>query len=255
MSSLWLVQVLFFAAMLAVSEAGFRVGRRSGQRDTQKDDSQLSVIEAGILALLGVVLGFTLLMAVTRFEERKHLVLDEANAISTSFLRSQLLPAPDGAEISHLLLRYLETRLQYADVGDDLDRIKLKRDEAVRLQSEIWTRAVSCAQKDPNPVTTGLLLRSLNQAFELESARWAAIQDHVPATVIHVNGVLALLTALLLGYAFGIAGRRQLFSTCVLALAITVVLAVIVELDQPRRGSIRVSRQPLIDLNRSLTEK
>ena len=95
---------------------------------------------------------------------------------------------------------------------------------------------------------TGLLLQSLNEAFDLETARWTAFQNHVPASVIYVNAVLGLLSAMLVGYMFGVDGRRNFFSMCLLALSITLVLAVIIDLDRPRSGFIRGSQQPMIDL-------
>ncbi len=96
----------------------------------------------------------------------------------------------------------------------------------------------------------GLLLQSLNEAIDLESARWMTFHDHVPESVIYVIALVALLAAMLVGYTFGVSGRRQLFSMCALALAITMVLAVIVDLDRPRSGFIRVTQQPILDLQR-----
>jgi uncharacterized membrane protein YeiB len=96
-------------------------------------------------------------------------------------------------------------------------------------------------------VRVGLLLQSLNEAI-LESARRMAFQNHVPQSVIYVNGIVGILATILVGYAFGLNGRRQIFSMCMLALAITLVLAVIVDLDRPRAGFIRVSQQPMTDL-------
>ena len=86
----------------------------------------------------------------------------------------------------------------------------------------------------------------------LESARWMAFQNHLPPPVIYVNFIVALLAKILVGYGFGREGRRQVFSTTMWVLAITVVLAVIVDLDQPRQGLIRVSQQPMVDLQRQL---
>jgi hypothetical protein len=126
------------------------------------------------------------------------------------------------------------------------------REQAARLQNEFWTRAVTYGQKDPSPVRSGLLLQSLNEVIDLESARWMAFQNHVPPTVIYVNFIVALLATTLVGYGFGRDGRRQVFSTTMLVLAITVVLAVIVDLDQPRQGLIKGSQQPLIDLQHQL---
>jgi hypothetical protein len=248
----WVFPFVFIAAILVASEIGFRLGQKAEARTAAKTTSQLLTVEGGILALLGLLLGFTVSMAVTRFEARKQLVLDEANAIGTSYLRAQLLPAPRSADIANLLRQYVDVRLRYSNVGEDPDRIKAAREQAARLQDEFWTRAVAYAQEDPSPVRAGLLLQSLNQVIDLESSRWLAFQNRVPATVIYANGVLALLAATLVGYTFGLEGRRQVFFTCVLALAITVVLAVIVDLDSPRQGFIRVSQQPLIDLQHQL---
>jgi len=97
-------------------------------------------------------------------------------------------------------------------------------------------------------------LQSLNEVIDLESARWMAFQNHVPSAVVYVNYIVALFAAILVGYAFGREGRRQVFSTSMLVLAITIVLAVIVDLDQPRQGFIKVSQQPLVDLQRQLLE-
>ncbi len=243
--------VLFAVTLAIASEAGFRLGRKAESRAAGKTKPQLASIEGGILASLGLLLGFTLSMAVARFEARKQLVLDEANAIGTSYLRTRLLPAPEGPEIANLLREYVVVRLQHADLRDDLD-LQANREQAARLQNEFWTRAVSYGQKDPNPVKAGLLLQSLNQVIDLESARWMAFQNHVPPTVIYVNTIVALFAAILVGFAFGFEGRRQVFATSMLALVIIVVLGVIVDLDRSQHGFIQLSQQPLIDLQRQL---
>jgi hypothetical protein len=238
----------FFALMLAATEVGFRLGRKSEGSTPDKTKSQVSTVEAGILGVLGLLLGFTMSMAVSRFEARKQLVLDEANAIGTSCLRTELLPAPQGSEIASLLRQYVDVRVQYGTAGNDLPRLASLHTQTVSLQKEFWARAVAYGQKDPNPVRVGLLLQSLNQAIDLESARWMALQNPVPTSVIYVNGIVGLLAAMVVGYAFGLNGQRQIFSMWVLALAITLVLAVIIDLDRPRLGFIRISQQPMIDL-------
>ena len=242
------IYLVFCALMLAATEAGFHLGRRSEDNTPDKTKSHVSTVEAGILGVLGLLLGFTMSMAVSRFEVRKQLVLDEANAIGTSCLRTELLPVPQGSEIASLLRQYVDVRVQYGTAGNDLPLDALHT-QTVRLQNEFWARAVAYGQKDPNPVRAGLLLQSLNQAIDLESARTMALQNHVPASVIYVNAIVGLLAAMVVGYAFGLNGRRQIFSMCVLALAITLVLTLIIDLDRPRSGLIRISQQPMIDLH------
>jgi len=243
-----LIQCAFLTLMLAASEAGFRLGRKLEGSTTAQTKSQIPTVEAAILGVLALLLGFTMSMAVSRFEVRKQLVLDEANAIGTCVLRAQLLPSPAGPEIAGLLREYVNVRVRYGTAGNDLARLDSLHTQTTHLQTELWTRAATYAQQDPSPAKAGLLLQSLNQAIDLEATRWTAFQNHVPESVIYANAIVALLAAMLVGYAFGVNGRRNIFSVCVLALAITLVLAVITDLDRPRSGFIRANQQPMIDL-------
>ena len=246
-----IIYVIFFVLMLGAADAGFRFGRRSETRTPDKTKLQLSVVEDGILGILALLLGFTMFMAVSRFDARKQLVLDEANAIGTSLRRTTLLPAPDGPEIASLLRQYIDVRVQYGTSGNDLARLDSLRLQTVRVQDEFWARATAYGQKNPDPVRVGLLLQSLSQLMDLESARKMAFENPVPESVIYVNCIVGLLAIMLVGYTFGLHGRRQIFSTFVLTLAITLVLALIIDLDRPRSGFIRVSQQPMIDLQQA----
>jgi hypothetical protein len=243
-----IIQCIFFASMLAATEAGFRLGRNSEASISAETRSQITTVGAALLGILALLLGFTMSMAVSGFEVRKQLVLDEANAIGTSVLRAQLLPAPEGPEIGNLLRQYINVRVQYGTSGDDLARLNDLHAESGHLQTELWIRAAAYAQKDPNPVKAGLLLQSLNEAIDLETARWTTFQNRVPQNVIYVDAMVGLLAAVLVGYLFGANGRRNIFSMCVLTLAITLVLSVIIDLDRPRSGFIGASQQPMIDL-------
>ena len=242
------INSLFFALMLTATEAGFQLGRKFEARTPESIKSQISTVEAAILGILALLLGFTVSMAVSRFETRKQLVLEEADAIGTSSLRAQLLPAPAGPEIRSLLRQYVNIRVQYGTAGNDLARLEELNRQTARLQTEFWTTAAAYAQQDPNPVKAGLLLQSMNQTIDLAEARWMAFQNHVPESVIYVDATVGLLSAMLVGYSFGVNGRRNVFSMFMLAVSITLVLAVIIDLDRPRSGYIRVNQQPMIDL-------
>ncbi len=98
-------------------------------------------------------------------------------------------------------------------------------------------------------------MQSLNEVIDLDAARWMAFQNHVPETVIYVIAVVGLLAAMVVGYAFGLGGPRQFFSICMLSLAITLVLMVIIDLDRPVEGLIRVSQQPMLDLQKQLRSR
>ena len=210
--------------------------------------SQISTVEASILGVLALLLGFSISMAVTRFESRKQLVLEEADAIGTSLLRAQLLPRSRRPGDLESASPVYDIRVQYGNAGSDLDRLADLNRQTTQMQTELWSRTRAYAQQDPSPVTSGLLLQSLNQAFDMAEARWTALQNHVPESVIYVNAAVGLLSAMLVGYSFGLNGLRNIFSMCILAVSITLVLAVIIDLDRPRSGFIRGSQQPMIDL-------
>ena len=227
----WVLALVFLALMVSACEAGFRLGRKPVEQKTSEDTkSQVSTVEVGILGVLGLLLGFTMSMAVTRFEVRKQLVLEEAKAIGTAHLRTQLLPAVEGKEIADLLRAYTNVRVPPEGRRDTYEQIAAARQESARLQDAFWQRAVAYGQKDPNPVRAGLLLQSLNEVIDLDGARWMAFQNHVPETVIYVITVVSLLAAVVARYAFGLGGVRQRFSICILSLAITLVLTVIIDL-------------------------
>ena len=107
-SAKYVIALVFLALMLGGIETGFRLGRRSESRFTDATKSHVSAIAATLLGVLGLLLGFTISMAVSRYEKRTQLVQDEANAIGTAYLRTHLLPPPEGAPIANLLTEYVE---------------------------------------------------------------------------------------------------------------------------------------------------
>jgi hypothetical protein len=246
------VVLAIFALMVIASETGFRLGRKSGKQVIRDAKSQHLTVEAGILGVLGLMLGFTMAMALDRFELRRQLVLQEAQAIGSAHLLTQLLPAQESKEIDDLLRAYAGVRIRPEDRHDVYEQIAATRQESARLQAAFWTRAAAYGQKDPSPVRAGMLLQSLKEVIQLDAARWSAFQDRVPAAVICVIAVVGLLAVMVVGYTFGLSGVRQPFSICMLALAITMVLGIIVDLERPREGLIRVSQQPLLDLREQL---
>src|SRR5262245_1198985 len=107
----WLLGVVLFALILLAGEAGFRVGRRSRWRHLEQTRERIYSIEAAVLGVLGLLLAFSLVMAVSRFDTRRDLVLEEANAIGVSYLRSQVIPSPEGPAIAALLRQYVDAKI------------------------------------------------------------------------------------------------------------------------------------------------
>ena len=184
-------------------------------------------------------------MASDRFDERRSLVLEESNAIETTYLRAGLLPAPIADQSRALLREYVPLRVNAGDVRQLPSSIA----RSVAIQEELWAMAEQVAQQQPDSVAIGLYLESLNDIIDLDAKRTTAIiYGRVPETVIDLLIVGAAVTLGMVGYSAGLAGRRSLFSAVVLVIVLSSVLTLVIDLDRTRNGFIQVSQQPLLDL-------
>ena len=249
---LWLILVASIGGFLLATEAGFLLGRRSQKTTDDHSRSQIYTIQGAALGLLALLLGFTFAMAMSRYDTRKQLVLEESNAIGTTFLRAQLLPEPPRQEVSNLLRRYVEVRLDFYHAGVDKKLLREVKDKTERLHNRLWADGVVVGEKDPRAVMTGLFLQSLNEMIDLHATRITALENHVPEITLVLLYFVAIMATGLIGYGCGISGIRNFFVTIISSVLIAAVILVIIDLDRPSRGLIRVSQQRMIDLQNSL---
>jgi hypothetical protein len=242
------------ALFLLGDEFGFRLGRWKSPAVDEDARSQIITIQGAMLGLLALLLGFTFSMAMTRFEVRKQQVLDESNAIGTTYLRAQLMPQPLRKEVSDLLRRYVEVRLQFYQAGMKGEKFQKAVDQTEQLQLQLWSQAGAWADKDPRAVTAGLLLQSLNEVIDLHSKGLTALESHVPEIILVLLYFVALVAIALIGYGCGLAGRRNFLVTLVASLLIAAVILVIIDLDRPQRGLIKVGLGRMVELRSSLNQ-
>jgi hypothetical protein len=227
-----------FAGMLFLAMVGRRLGRAFFSHGGT--DQGQGAIEGALFALLGLLIAFTFSGAASRFDSRRDLIVAEANALSTAYARLDLL-APEARHSLQIDLRaYLDARLAlYAAVGDD-QAIAHQLDVCQRLQTTIWTKAVDGAAASPITGAPVLVLPSLNEAFDLATTRLFATTIHPPPVIFAMLGGLALVTALFAGFAMGRAARQSLLHLVGFALIVTLTTYVIVDLEFPRLGLIRI---------------
>ena len=191
-------------------------------------------------------------MAMSRYDLRRQLVVDEANAIGTTYLRAKMLAKPQSTEIPTLLLRYIDVRLIFSASSRDQPAFARADAEAERLHRALWSQAMAAVKSNPQPVPTGLFVQSLNEVIDDHAKRVAAMQNQVPALIFAVLYLVAIGAMGLTGFACGLAGRRSLVAALSASVLIALVAFAITDLDQPRRGLIRTSQQSLIDLRASI---
>jgi flagellar basal body-associated protein FliL len=249
---LWLILAVSIGSFLLATEAGFLLGRRSRSSSDDQSKSQVYTIQGAALGLLALLLGFTFAMAMSRYDLRKQMVLEESNAIGTTFLRAQLLPEPQRKEVSNLLRRYVEVRLEFYAAVSDQKMLREVSDKTEQLHNQLWALGVAVGEKDPRAVTTGLFLQSLNETIDLHAKRLTAVENHVPEITLVLLYFVAVMATGLIGYGCGLSGLRNFFVTIISSILIAAVIMVIIDLDRPIRGLIRVSQQRMIDLRDNL---
>ena len=249
-SSILIVGVLF-AVLVATTEAGYRLGLRFASRTTDAAKTQINTIQASLLGVLALLLGFTFSLALQRFDSRSEAVIGEANAIGTTMLRAELLPDSVRDETLDLLARYLDQRVQAGTISlDHAEEREAVLRESDALLDALWQNARRAAEEDGSPVRTGLFVQSLNEMIDAYGVRDAALDRHVPEPVLFLMMATFVMAACLVGFTAGVSARRTSFPNFILAVLITCLVFVVIDLDRPRRGLIEVSQQSLLDLQR-----
>jgi hypothetical protein len=241
-----------FGAMLLAHEVGRWHGRRYLERTGSTSAPGVGVIEGAVFALLGLLIAFTFSGAASRFDDRRQLIIDEGNAIGTAYLRVDLLPAASQPAVRQHFRSYLDARLAVYRAVPDLAKIEREQARVGAIQSQLWSEAVAAAAGS-QPATM-LLLPALNEMFDMASTRTLAARVHPPLVIFALLGGLAMLGAFLAGFATAGAQRQSWVHSIAFAAMLAGVVYVIVDLEFPRFGLIRVDAfdQALTDLRQSM---
>jgi len=237
--------------LLGSTELGLSLARREARGDGQIPPHAASM-QGAVLGLLALLLGFTFSLALGRFEARKALYRDEANALGTTYLRVQLLPEPARSALPALLRKYADTRVELAHAAYDKEHVRRIDAQATALQHEIWALAVAAARATPESELTSLFVESLNQTIDMHGLRIAAIRNYAPALLFIVLFAVAAVAMGLSGYASEPARGTARGINALMALLLTVVTVVVIDLHRPARGLIVADPISLVELRDSM---
>jgi hypothetical protein len=247
---LWVLLGATVALLFLAVEAGFRVGRWRQRRAEHEKETSVGAIVAAIFGLPAFLIAFTYGMAASHFELRRALVLQEANAIGTTYLRAALVPEPHRKEIRTLLREYVDVRLEGVEKG----MVEPTLARSVELQGRLWEQAVSVAEKKPTPIT-GLLIQSLNEVIDLHAKRVSlGLRNRIPVTIWGALYFAVTLAMVGVGYYAGLTSRIRTLETLILVVTFSGVLWLLADLDRPQEGSLKVSQQAMVDLRQSMKD-
>lgn len=238
--------IALIALVLISLELGFRLGRRAAADSDRSAPGQIGSIQGALLGLLGLLLAFSFSAAGSRFLERQDLIVREANAIGTAFLRADLLDEPHRNELRTSLQRYTEHRLRLSEAG----AAPLSPQAVIeieRFHAEIWAAARQGVAARPQLILA--VLDPVNEVIDVHSLRLAAMNKHLPGLVLGLLISASSLAIGAIGYGCGLGGRRRAPFTVTLAMLIGSSLWITIDLDHSREGLLRLSDAPLQALN------
>jgi hypothetical protein len=246
--SIWGIFFMLIATILVSTQLGFLLGKHLEKSNSGAINIRTGAVVSATLGLLAFMLAFTFGTVTSRDNERKHLVLDEANAIGTAYLRADLLPDADREAVQRILNHYLMLRIAavQAGIADELEHLT----QAKKLQRELWSLGVEISHRESTPITA-LFLQSLNEVFDMHTKRiTVGIHHRMRPIFWMVLFSLTVLTMLVGGYDSAMNdSRRSITVSLSVSLAFALTLLLVIALDRP---SHNVTQGALIDLQQDL---
>jgi len=240
-----------FLGVLAALDAGRRLGLRAIAAQPGAGPAGTGAIEGAVFGLLGLLIAFTFSGAASRFDVRRDLIVQETNAIGTAYLRIDTLPQDRQAAMRGRFRDYLNTRIEVYRHRTDFQAARAALDRSAVLQNALWTGAIDAVQA-PGAMAAApmLFLPALNEMFDITTTRLMATRTHPPMVIFVLLFVMALASSAFAGYGMAVSPSRRWFHAIGFALVVAVAVYVILDLEFPRLGLIRVDSfdQALIDL-------
>jgi hypothetical protein len=229
---------LVLAILLSI-EAGYRIGLRRWAGVQPAARMASSTLEASLLGLMGLLVAFIFYGAGSRFDIRRNLIVQEANAIGTAYRRLDLLPAETQPELRDDFRQYVRSRLAIFQKIPDVKAMNVELARSSTLQDKLWKKAVSAAQSS-GAATQSLVLSSLNEVIDITTVHSVALITHPPLAVFVLLGVTVLVASGVAGYSMSAAGFRDWVFIVAYSLVLGITIYVILDYEFPRVGLIRV---------------
>ena len=248
----WVLVLLLVGVMAAATAAGLLIGRRMAAHGEHVREP-FGVLQAALIGFMGLILAFGLSLALGRYEDRRAAVVEESNAIGTTYLRAQTLAEPVRTESLDLLRRYTDTSIAIALAVPGSSGFDRAVTESARYERRLWSLAGQSLDEAPVDSAPRLYVEALNDMFDAQSSRVYALTNRVPTAVLalEVAGAAIAVAALALHLAtFG----RGLLTVLTVSVLVAILLVVTFELDRPTRGLIDVPSTPLVDVRAGMEE-
>jgi hypothetical protein len=238
MTSAYLIAIIIFILVMLFYWLGHRVRMRAIKKDPEPTKSDVRTINGLLFGLLGLLLAFTFSMSNSRFDDRRHLVIEEANIIGTTILRTDIYPDSIRTLLRSTLREYVEKRIAFYQAGMDVEKAMNEYQAGQALSAEVWRIAVDYAKKNGETTRTAQLIPSINEMIDITSTRLAAGEGTIPDSIMYFLFLLCVGTSFMLGY--DQSTKIDWIIVTGFALTLSATVFSIVDLDRPRSGLINM---------------
>jgi len=243
------VAFVLLTVLPGASLLGYWLGYR--ERTLRVDVEISHELPNALLALAGLLIGFTFAMAQQRYDARKQIVLAEARQIKTTYERTQLLDDAQGEELRALLRQYVDARIAFARTGLNVARTEAAQRRSEALQEAIWSRVAAAARGDMHSVMLSQLVQSTGQMIEAADERLASLANPLPPTVFVVLGLVTAVALGAVGFVSGLKKKVSWLGMVVMPLLLAVVILLVFDISYPRIGIVHVHDPVLPRLRQS----
>ena len=248
----WPIVLGLLVIMLMANEIGFRIGLRDRKKQSEQGQNVSGALKASIFALVALLLAFSFSATTSRHELRQRLVLDQANAIGTCYLRAGLLPEEQKSRIQEILKQYVEKRLAIFAQGRQPGKYQQLSAEIDQLLSQLWVSVEYANVVSPETTRNSMIVPAANDVIDLSSTRAWAVRNHLPRPILQLLLACIVLSSLLYGHSSGQSGVRHLGLWLSANIVFALVLYVVLDFDRPRQGLIQVDHTPLVEFAHSI---
>jgi|SRR5688572_5037585 len=239
-ASTYLVAIILLVFIMLSFVAGHQLRKGVIKRDPMRSIPEINPINGMLLGLLGLLLAFSFSMSNSRFDDRRHLIIEEADVIGTTILRTDMYPDSMRAALRSALRDYVERRIAFYETGTNVEKALSEYSAAQVESAKVWRMAVDYAKKDTsaNTTRTSQLIPSINDMIDIASTRLAAGEGTIPGSIMYFLFALCLCASFLLGYER--TGKVDWISLGGFALTLSITVFSILDLDRPRSGLIKM---------------
>jgi hypothetical protein len=251
---IWQIGLVLFACLWLGAVAGGYLRRRSNRRRSadESENDEATLLISSVLGLMALLIAFTFAIGVDRFDTRRTNVLNEANAIGTTYLRAQLLDPPHRERLSRLLAEYTDVRIELATkLPGERQRALIATSDGLIV--DLWAATVAANPSIRSQDNAYSFLETMNQLIDMDATRKAGRQSRIPVVVFAVLFTYQFIISVMVGYT--VSGLRARRTSVTFLLLLTVMVCLILDLDRPNSGLVIESQEPMLQLQAFLAQQ